>query len=52
MFLPLTIKNAYQYYQFIMQLYQNIDLLYKQIEKFSKLSLLYIKENDIKVNII
>jgi hypothetical protein len=44
-FLPLTIKNAYQYYQYIMNLYQNIGLTYKQIEKFAKLSLLYMKDD-------
>jgi hypothetical protein len=49
-FLPLTIRNAYQYYIYIMKLYQSIGLPYKQIEKFAKLSLLYIKDNDLKVN--
>ncbi|ORX84327.1 hypothetical protein BCR32DRAFT_266375 [Anaeromyces robustus] len=49
-FLPLTIKNAYQYYQYIMKLYQSIGLLNKQIEKFAKLSLLYMKESDLKKN--
>jgi len=51
-FLPLTIRNAYQYYIYIMKLYQSIGLPYKQIEKFAKLSLLYIKDNDLKVVII
>ncbi|ORX50702.1 hypothetical protein BCR36DRAFT_326516, partial [Piromyces finnis] len=47
-FLPLTIENSFQYYQYIMHLYQNIKPLYEPIEKFAKLSLLHMKEDKSK----